>query len=94
MSPGPYQHLQQARVRAIEEGLPIVRVANSGISAVIDPAGRIVARLGLGMEGVLDSALPAPLPAPAYSRGGDLPVTLALAGMVVLVLRRRRQEHR
>jgi apolipoprotein N-acyltransferase len=79
ISPGPYQHFQQARVRAIEEGLPLVRAANSGISAVVDPVGRVIHALPLGSEGVLDSPLPQPLAATPYARFGDVPLGLVLA---------------
>ena len=57
-SAGPYQHFHQAQVRAIEQGLPVARAANTGISAVIDPYGRILAEIGLGEKGVLDADLP------------------------------------
>ena len=60
-TPGPYQHFVQARLRAIETGLPIIRAANTGISAIIDPLGRIVASAPLGVEGVVDGPLPKPL---------------------------------
>ena len=57
-SAGPYQHFHQARVRAVEQGLPVVRAANTGISAMIDPYGRILAEIGLGEKGAIDSELP------------------------------------
>ncbi len=89
ISTGPYQHLQQSRLRAIEQGLPVVRAANSGISAVIDPMGRIVARLGLGVEGVLDSALPSSIAPTVYARAGDIPAAVIVATGFIFVIRRR-----
>jgi len=89
ISTGPYQHLQKARLRAIEQGLPVVRAANTGISAVIDPMGRIVARLGLGVEGVLDSSLPAAIAPTVYARSGDIPIAMLVAAALILVIRRR-----
>jgi apolipoprotein N-acyltransferase len=89
ISTGPYQHLQQTRIRAIEEGLPVVRAANTGISAVIDPLGRIVARLGLGLEGVLDSSLPSAIPPTVYARVGDIPAAIMVSVAFIFVIRRR-----
>jgi apolipoprotein N-acyltransferase len=93
ISTGPYQHLQQARVRAIEEGLPLVRAANTGISAVVDPLGRIVNSLPLGREGVIDSPLPRSIRAPLYARVGDAPAIIMVAVAFILVVRRRFQSH-
>jgi apolipoprotein N-acyltransferase len=86
-SAGPYQHLLIARVRAIEEGLPVARAANTGISAVIDPMGRIVAKLGSGKAGVVDSALPAALPETFFAKFGEAGFLLMLifAGAVGLL---------
>ena len=85
-------HLAQARLRAIEQGLPLVRSANTGISAVIDPRGRIIASLPLGTHGFVDAALPESLPPTLYARTGDLPVlilvVMGLAGLTVLTLAR------
>ena len=88
-SPGPYQHLQQARVRAIEQGLPLVRAANTGISAIIDPVGRTVRSLPLGTEGLIDAGLPRAIAPTAYARAGDGPAALLLGAALVLVVRRR-----
>ncbi len=83
---GPYQHFQSARLRAVEQGLPLVRAANTGISAVIDGHGRIVARLGLGIRGVLDATLPKPLNGTTlYARAGDW-VVAALLALIVACL--------
>ncbi|QGM46192.1 apolipoprotein N-acyltransferase [Methylocystis heyeri] len=69
---GPYQHFAQARLRAIEEGLPLIRAANTGISAIVDPYGRVLEQLPLGVEGVLDGALPKPAPQTFYSRHAEI----------------------
>ncbi|WP_163846920.1 apolipoprotein N-acyltransferase [Pseudooceanicola aestuarii] len=75
---GPYQHLAQARLRAVEFGLPMVRVANTGISAMIDAGGTITGQLALNTAGFLDLPLPPAAPPTLYSRIGDSPA-LALA---------------
>ena len=89
-SSGPYQHFAIARTRAIEEGLPLVRVANNGISGMIDPAGRVVARTGLDSVGHADVALPPPAAPTLYAAAGDwLFAAMLLLGLVP-VLRRQR----
>jgi apolipoprotein N-acyltransferase len=80
---GPYQHLDTARVRAIEEGLPLARAANTGVSAMIDPLGRIIARQTLETEGFVDSFLPKPLLPTLYAKTGD---GLFLAMLVLMAL--------
>jgi apolipoprotein N-acyltransferase len=79
-SAGPYQHFHQAQLRAIEQGLPVARAANTGISAIIDPYGRVVAELGLGKEGVVDGLLPKALPPTPFVRWGRL-----IEGLILLV---------
>jgi apolipoprotein N-acyltransferase len=89
ISSGPYQHLQQARVLAIAQGLPLVRAANTGISAVIDPVGRIVSSLPLGIEGVLDSGLPKSIAPTPVLTAGDYPLVLFLVASLITIGRRR-----
>jgi apolipoprotein N-acyltransferase len=88
-SSGPYQHLQQARVTAIEQGLPLARAANTGISAVVDPIGRIVGSLPLASEGVLDAPLPRSIDPPIYARFGDAPAAVLILIAFILVARGR-----
>jgi apolipoprotein N-acyltransferase len=83
VTPGPYQHYAQARLRAIEVGLPLVRVSNSGISAVVDGLGRETVAAPLGVETVIDAELPEALPPTWQSRFGSL--TAAAIGIAFLL---------
>lgn len=87
---GPQQHFAIASTRAVEEGLPLVRAANTGISAVVDPYGRPVIMLGLGEEGVIDSGLPRALEAATpYARWGNaVPAGLLLIVTLLIILLR------
>ncbi len=88
---GPEQHLASARMRAVEEGLPVIRAANTGISAVIDAKGRILARLEMQQTGAIDAALPAPLTRTLYSRSSDwiVPPLIALTWLLIMFAGRR-----
>ncbi len=88
---GPWQHLAQARLRAVEQGLPVLRAANTGVSAVIDARGRTVAALPLGSAGKIDAPLPAALAPTPYARMGDGPLALALLGLLALMALARRR---
>jgi apolipoprotein N-acyltransferase len=83
---GPKQHLAQAQMRAIEQGLPLIRAANTGISAVIAPDGEIIAALGLGQAGFLDAQLPAALSPTLYSKFGDWPFWVSILFGAVLCI--------
>ena len=86
---GPQQHFAQARMRSIELGLPLLRSANTGISAVVDGRGRVIAQLPLGAQGAIDSYVPKPEPPTLYSKVGDLPIALVLLSILALLGRRR-----
>ena len=86
---GPFQHLAQARLRAIEQGLPLIRVANTGVTAGFDARGRLVADLPFQTDGFVDVALPGALPPSIYAIWGEGPVLLILAGLALVLIRRR-----
>ncbi len=104
LTAGPYQHLAQARLRSVEEGLPMVRAAATGISAVVDPYGRLTGSLALGTTGILDALLPKPIEATVFARHrSQVRPAIAAAALLVLLfleanrrlgLRRRRGEAR
>ncbi|MDO5630396.1 MAG: apolipoprotein N-acyltransferase [Paracoccus sp. (in: a-proteobacteria)] len=87
---GPYQHLAQARLRTIQSGLPLIRSANTGISAVIDAHGNTRASLPLNQMGKIDAALPAALPATTWWHWGDTPALVLLALILTAASLRRR----
>jgi apolipoprotein N-acyltransferase len=85
-STGPYQHLHQTRIRAIEQGLPLIRAANTGISGVVDAHGRLLASLPLNEMGVIDHPLPVAISPPSYAELGDIWVFL-VAFLIFLLYR-------
>ncbi len=87
---GPYQHFAQARLRAIEQRMPMARVANTGVSGMIDAMGRVTARIGLDEMGAVDAALPPRGAAPAYARWGDAPMLALLLALGLAGMRRNR----
>lgn len=91
---GPFQHFDQARLRAVEQGLPLIRVANTGVTAVVDARGRVLAELPFGTMDALDTRIPGALPPTPYALWGDGFVALLLAGLAALAMfGRRRASH-
>ena len=89
-STGPHQHFAISRFRAVEQGLPLIRVTTTGTSAIVDPYGRVLQRLGLDQAGVIDGALPRALAPTPYARFGDLlvlPLVLIALALIALVKR-------
>lgn len=81
---GPYQHFAITRTRAIEQGVPVIRAANTGISAIIDPYGRVEEQLALNKTGVIDGSLPMPIAGRTlYARSGEI-IPLSMTGLFLL----------
>jgi apolipoprotein N-acyltransferase len=92
LSSGPYQHFTSARLRAVEEGLPMIRAANTGVSAVIDAYGRVLAALDMAREGVIDHALPPARAVTPYGRWHDwmLLLLVCILGLPVALSRSKK----
>jgi apolipoprotein N-acyltransferase len=88
-STGPYQHFEMVRMRAIEQGVPIVRVANSGISALVDAYGGVQASLSLNHKGMLQASLPSHIVEPLYASNGDSLIFLFLLSMLLMQVSQR-----
>ncbi len=91
---GPYQHFAQARLRSVEQGLPMIRVANTGISAMIDARGQVTGALPLGQAGYLDLALPPANPPTIYALSGDWPALVLLSLLLAAAWRVSRRADR
>lgn len=87
---GPFQHAAQARLRAIEQGLPLVRVANTGVTSIYDARGRVRAELAFGIGAYLDAKLPSPLPQTPYASWGEIPLLALLLGLALVAALRAR----
>ncbi|WP_323040457.1 apolipoprotein N-acyltransferase [Gemmobacter sp.] len=90
---GPFQHLALARLRAVENGVPLVRVANTGVSAMIDARGGVLAEIGLNRMGHLDVPLPGALPPTPYARLGGWPAIVAWLLGCLMLFRYRPVKH-
>ncbi len=95
-SSGPYQHLNSARFRAVEQGVPVLRSANTGISAVIDPYGRIIKKINLNKSGYIVSSLPNKTKKTLYSIVGDFLFfgVLMLSVLILLLIKMNRKNER
>ncbi|MBN9672784.1 apolipoprotein N-acyltransferase [Labrenzia aggregata] len=85
-TPGPYQHFAQARLRSIETGLPLIRAANTGISAIVDGRGEIIEQLTIFEKGVIDGRLPKRIDATIYAEFGDIPAVLCSIALVIFII--------
>lgn len=88
---GPFQHFAQARFRAIEQGLPLARAANTGVSAMIDPFGRVTGSIELNTDGFIDAPIPKSIPPTLYGRFGDAPFMVAIVLLMGFIVTTRRR---